>query len=411
MNKKTRSQITFTVSILVILFSSIFAIGQTKPSELITSASVGDVKLGMTVGEARKVLKGFTLGPGGGSEGLTFIGVFDGEKQILEFGEYGERDEDGNLPPIDENQIIKYIGILDPRFKTAENIGIGTSVEEIEKHYGKLKEIFFDQHVGEIAYFSNAPKGLDFLLIGKDAKYGEAGNYVGAEPQDYGQRTKKYNPGAYVSSMSISMPPPAQQVVSITGVPENFKIQIYGPKECENDTGTTRYSLWTTTGTITNYQEFDFEDLKPCLGEEDESEEIDVAYDDQYDVFFGDYNFDGKTDIALRDGMNGGYSSASYQVYLFSSADDKFVHSPAFTELAQYQGMFETDDAKKMIFMSGKSGCCFHQTNGYIVENNAPVKVYEQTTDHTAPGATEENPKITTKKLIGGKWQIVPNES
>jgi len=116
------------------------------------------------------------------------------------------------------------------------------------------------------------------------------------------------------------------------------------------------------------------------------------------------------TDLALRDGMNGGYGFPSYQVYLFSKADSKFVLSPSFTKLGQYQAMFDLDPKNKMVYNSTKSGCCFFQTDGYKVVNNNLVKVYEKTTDHTAKGATEDNPKIITKKLIDGKWKTVPNE-
>ncbi len=407
MNRKTNSKFTLAMSILLILLSSYVIFGQkTSNNNLITKKSVGDVKLGMTIGEARKALKGFTLGEGGGSEGLTFIGVFDGKKQILEFGQYGERNDKGELPAIDENQVIKYISILDSRYKTEEGVGIGTKVEEAEKRYGKLKEIFFDQHVGEIAYFSKAPKGLGFLLIGNDGKYGKAGNYVGAKPQDYGQRTKKYVPGAYISSMSINIPPPAQEVVSITDTPKHLKVQIYGPKKCDDDSGETRYSLWTTRQSITYYQEFMFKGLKMCLEDGAESEDISVTYKDQYDVNFGDYNFDGDMDLALRDGMDGGYGSATYQVYLFSKAKGKYVHNPLMTKLAQYQGMFQVDKKKKMLFNYSKSGCCWHQVEGYSVINNEPVKVYEKTDDQM-----NGKLKVTIKKLINGKWKTIKSPS
>ncbi len=385
---------------------------ESNPDNMITQTSVGNIKLGMTIGEARKALpSGYTLGPGGGSEGLTFIGVFDGEKQILELGEYGERDEDGNLPPIDENQVIQSIGILDSRYKTAENVGIGTSVEEAEKHYGKLKEIFFDQHVGEIAYFSDS-KGFGFLLVGKDGKYGEAGNYVGAEPQQYGQRTKKYNPGAYISAMSISSPQPVQKVVSITDSPNDYSASIYGPMKCVDDevSLTTYVVSWKVPMEKGGYsmpaQNFEFEGLMPCpelgFGTDDNS----VSYKDQWDVVLDDFNFDGMTDLALRDGNNGGYGSASYQVYLFSKADNKFVQNPSFTELGQYQGMFEVKASRKMIYNHTKSGCCSHRTEGYTIVNNKPFKVY----DHTVEGMIElENgvttPEVITKKLIDGKWR------
>lgn len=118
-------------------------------NNLITVTSVGNIKLGMTIGEARKVLpSGFTLGPGGG-EGVTFIGVFDGEKHLMDIGHYGESIVDSELPPIDENQTIGQITILDSRYKTAEGVHVEMTIANAEKQYGKITEMFNLPHLGE----------------------------------------------------------------------------------------------------------------------------------------------------------------------------------------------------------------------------------------------------------------------
>ena len=72
------------------------------------------------------------------------------------------------------------------------------------------------------------------------------------------------------------------------------------------------------------------------------------------------------------------------------------------TKLAQYQGMFQVDKKKKMLFNYSKSGCCWHQTEGYKVTNNKPVKVYEKTDDQM-----NGKLKVTIKKLINGKWKTI----
>ncbi len=56
-----------------------------------------------------------------------------------------------------------------------------------------------------------------------------------------------------------------------------------------------------------------------------------------------------------------------------------------------------------MIYVHSKSGCCFHQTDGYKVVNNKPFKVYEHTIDGTVPNGGDD-PKIMTKKLVNEKW-------
>lgn len=128
-------------------------------------------------------------------------------------------------------------------------------------------------------------------------------------------------------------------------------------------------------------------------------------YDDQSVINFSDYNFDGSEDVAICDGTNGGYGMPSYRVYLYNAGTKRFVHSPAFTRLGQGPslGMFETDKPKKIHFVYSKSGCCWHQTEGYDVHRNRPRKIYELTEDATS--AQGEYVRITTKKLINGKWR------
>jgi hypothetical protein len=107
--------------------------------------------------------------------------------------------------------------------------------------------------------------------------------------------------------------------------------------------------------------------------------------------------------LAIYDGNNGGYGSPSDQVYLFSKTANKFVHNKVFTELAQHLGMFEVKKNKRMLYVYSKSGCCFHQIEGYKVINNKPVKVYENTDELTCDGSSDQI--VTTRKLINGKWR------
>lgn len=130
-------------------------------------------------------------------------------------------------------------------------------------------------------------------------------------------------------------------------------------------------------------------------------------YDEQSVLHFEDFNFDGQKDLALNDGNFGGYGGPSYQVYLFSKSKNKFVHSKSFTNLSQGAGlgMFEVNSKQKMLYVDSKSGCCWHQKEGYKVIKNLPVKVYEQTRDASFNEANPDKVKVTTKRLIKGKWQ------
>ena len=422
MNKKIKLQITFTAGILVILFSSLLAIGQSKPTtnNLITETSVGVVKLGMTVGEAEKVLpEGLKLGPAPGDEGSTLIGVYEGDKLLFTIGSYEDdsRGED-ELPSINEKQKVEVMLIMDSRFKTAEGIQVGMPIAEVEKKYGKLKEMFNYPHEGEFGKFTNQPEYLRFYFKPKGDFY-EAGIYEAVPnctEENYPPAcriAKKYNPDSYIFEMSISSPRPIQQTISINDTPKDYEVYIYGPSECVEDTGvgeTTYYISWKVPREKGGYslpgQRFTFEGLLPCPEKGYGENKTTVSYKDQWDIFLGDFNFDGMTDLALRDGMNGGYGFPSYQVYLFSNEKNEFVLSPSFTELGQYQGMFEVNESRKMIYNHTKSGCCSHTTEGYKIVNNKPFKVY----DHTVEGVIEmangvTTPEVITKKLINGNWR------
>lgn len=127
-------------------------------------------------------------------------------------------------------------------------------------------------------------------------------------------------------------------------------------------------------------------------------------YDDQSVINFGDFNFDGVDDVAICDGSDGGYGMPSYRVYLFSKTKHRFVYSRSFTRM-NYGGlgMFETNRRKKMHFVFTKSGCCWHQMQGFDVYRGVPRKIYEFTEDAAyGDGSIVE---ITTEKLIHGKWR------
>ena len=55
-----------------------------------------------------------------------------------------------------------------------------------------------------------------------------------------------------------------------------------------------------------------------------------------------------------------------------------------------------------------KSGCCWHVVEEYRVINNRPVKVFVEEEDlgFYDEKSNESIVKITTKRLVKGKWQI-----
>jgi len=178
-------------------------------------------------------------------------------------------------------------------------------------------------------------------------------------------------------------------------------------ESCEDKTceGKATFTLFKKGRTVP-FQVFRLDDTSFMLGPDDvPSVNTTSLYDKQSAVRFADYNFDGVRDLALCDGRNGGYGSPSYQIYLFSPRAKKFINSVGFTELAQGEGMgmFEVDRKKRLLRTSSKSGCCLHMEREYAVVRNRPKKIFEVVEDATI--ANEKEVKITTKRLVGGRWR------
>lgn len=129
-----------------------------------------------------------------------------------------------------------------------------------------------------------------------------------------------------------------------------------------------------------------------------------VIYDDEYSFIFGDFNFDGKEDLAICNGRNGGYGAPSYDVYLYNATSNRFVENKWLSRLTQgYLGLFFIDQKRRQLVALSKSGCCYHETEKYKIANNKPVLV-ERIIEDATGDAGEGFVVVTTKKLVNGKW-------
>ena len=118
-------------------------------------------------------------------------------------------------------------------------------------------------------------------------------------------------------------------------------------------------------------------------------------------VYFGDFNFDGREDIAICDGNHAAYGFPSYRVYLFDRGS--FELNRQLSRIAQTRlGMFKIESSKKQLETFNKSGCCYYVTERYSIIRNRPIKVYELIEDGTGLSGRL---KKTTRKLIKGKWR------
>ena len=129
-----------------------------------------------------------------------------------------------------------------------------------------------------------------------------------------------------------------------------------------------------------------------------------ILYNYQHLVFFEDYNFDGISDLAIRDGNHNFDEGPSYQIYLFSPKMKRFIHSRAFTNLNQtnYIGAMQVDEKKQVLRVFSREYNRWESTEEFkVVRGNRLKKVYQRTEDTT----DEERVKFTTKRLIKGKWR------
>lgn len=196
----------------------------------------------------------------------------------------------------------------------------------------------------------------------------------------------------------------AQKTFELKDASKYFDVKI-SVEKCEDGfcNGKASFSFYKKGGTKP-YQVIDLPDTQIQLDENGNAQaNVSMLYDNQSAINIGDFNFDGMEDVAICDGANGSYGGPSYQVYLSSRTAGKFVYSKPFSTLGQHLGMFQVDKKKKVLRIFDKSGCCWHVTEEYSVVNNRPVKVFVEEEDATIFDDTKV--RITTKRLVKGKWQ------
>lgn len=197
----------------------------------------------------------------------------------------------------------------------------------------------------------------------------------------------------------------SQTVFDVKDASKYFDVKIEVAK-CERGMceGAATFSFYKKGGR-SPFQVIDMDDTQFFL-ENDGTPEVNVnlLYDKQGVLNVDDFNFDGMEDVAICNGANGSYGGPSYSVYLSSRAARKFVYSKAFSELGEHLGMFKVDKKRKVLSTFDKSGCCWHIYEEYDLVNNRPRKIFEEVED-ARQDVGDGRVKVTTKKLIAGKWK------
>lgn len=125
-------------------------------------------------------------------------------------------------------------------------------------------------------------------------------------------------------------------------------------------------------------------------------------YGEQSPLIFGDFNFDGSEDLAIRNGNRSSYDGPSYDVYVYASRSRRFIRSAELTALASDNlGMFQVDKARKRLITFQKDGCCWHLTTEYeVVPGQSLSEVL--TLEEDARGG--EKVTVKTRRKTNGRW-------
>ena len=128
-----------------------------------------------------------------------------------------------------------------------------------------------------------------------------------------------------------------------------------------------------------------------------------------------DINFDGHDDLVFLSGHMGSYGGPSFDIYLYEPDKKAFIRNEALEELGYMGlGLFKIDPERKILGVSSKSGCCYHQYDEFVMENNLPVLVYTKSETLVWGGYFDENGgyhdeenllEISESRLVNGKWQ------
>ncbi|HEY4373921.1 MAG TPA: FG-GAP repeat protein [Burkholderiales bacterium] len=151
-------------------------------------------------------------------------------------------------------------------------------------------------------------------------------------------------------------------------------------------------------------QTFETEDMQIMLDRAKPVVNDSRLYEDQSALIAGDFNFDGSTDLAIRNGNNSGYGGPSYDVYVYNVTRRKFVPAPDLTDLASTKlGMFQVDAKRKRLVTMEKDGCCWHLISEYaVVPGKGLITVH--TVEENAR-TVEDHVVVTISDLAGGKWK------
>lgn len=185
---------TFLKPIIVIslMFIGLNTFIFAQNNSLISPDSVGRLKIGMTVAEARRAFPTYTFSRTSDGEGIALIEVKRRGRAhfILYANEFDPQQ------PINNQAQIVFIEVVNPSYQTATGVYPTMRLSDVERRYGRLQSIVLSEiESREYARFADQPLGIDLKVASRN---GQAGTYASGE-----MRTARYNRNAYVASIIL----------------------------------------------------------------------------------------------------------------------------------------------------------------------------------------------------------------
>ena len=155
---------------------------------LVTDSTIGAIRLGMTLGQARQALPSATFERSEDGDGAAWISVLVGGENLMSLA---AEDEEGG--EIDWTKSIRLMETFSPSCSTIDGVHPGSLVLDAEKVMGKTTRIMQSEiESREYIDFERQPAGMTFRL-----------DYTGIF-QPGSRETQRFDPAGKIFSIAIS---------------------------------------------------------------------------------------------------------------------------------------------------------------------------------------------------------------
>ena len=161
-----------------------------ETSCIVTDSSMGPVRLGMTLAEAKQVLPGASFERGFDGDGVASVNVVVARDSIMSLVADGDEDE-----TIDVTRPIVFMETFSRSCRTADGVHPGALVADVERILGKVTRITLSEiESRQFVQFARQSGELNFRL-----------DYTGIFA-DGARETQRFEPEAEIFSIAIASP-------------------------------------------------------------------------------------------------------------------------------------------------------------------------------------------------------------